>query len=83
MQLTDGLCSSACAIFMEMMHHSAGVRTVVAGGRPDYGPMQAPSGSRGAEASVMFDLAEDVPLMRLQILLRTSLRIFRRSRCGH
>ncbi|KAF7508487.1 hypothetical protein GJ744_009200 [Endocarpon pusillum] len=47
--LTDGLCSSACALFMEMMHHEAGVRTVVAGGRPTYGPMQAPSGSRGAE----------------------------------
>jgi hypothetical protein len=33
---------------MEMMHHEAGVRVVVAGGRPTTGPMQAPSGSRGA-----------------------------------
>ncbi|MCJ1465052.1 hypothetical protein MMC07_003668 [Pseudocyphellaria aurata] len=46
--LTDGLCSSACAVFMEMMHHEAGVRTVVAGGRPTYGPMQSPAQSRGA-----------------------------------
>ena len=33
---------------MEMMHHEAGVRTVVVGGQPRNGPMQAPSGSRGA-----------------------------------
>ena len=30
------------------MHFEAGVRVVVAGGRPTTGPMQAPSGSRGA-----------------------------------
>jgi len=32
-----------------MMHHEAGVRTVVAGGRPSTGPMQAVSGARGAQ----------------------------------
>lgn len=31
-----------------MMHHEAGVRVVVAGGRPVPGPMQGASGSRGA-----------------------------------
>ncbi|PLN77320.1 hypothetical protein BDW42DRAFT_177124 [Aspergillus taichungensis] len=46
--LTDGLCSSACALFMEMMHHEAGVQTVVVGGRPNPGPMQASGGTRGA-----------------------------------
>lgn len=46
--LSDGLCSSACALFMELMHHEAQVRTVVVGGRPNYTPMQAPSGTRGA-----------------------------------
>jgi len=45
--LTDGLCASACALFVEMMTR-AGVRTVVAGGRPTAGPMQAASGTRGA-----------------------------------
>jgi hypothetical protein len=30
------------------MHHEASVRTVAVGGRPSTGPMQAPSGSRGA-----------------------------------
>ena len=40
--LSDSVCASTCAIFMEMMHHEAGVRTVVAGGLPVNGPMQAP-----------------------------------------
>ncbi|KAK4182918.1 hypothetical protein QBC35DRAFT_456800 [Podospora australis] len=47
--LTDGLCSSTCAIFVEMMTE-AGVRTVVMGGKPENGPMQAVAGSRGARA---------------------------------
>ncbi|OJI98794.1 hypothetical protein ASPVEDRAFT_147979 [Aspergillus versicolor CBS 583.65] len=46
--LSDGLCSSTCAIFMELMHHEAHVRTIAVGGRPDYTPMQAPAGTRGA-----------------------------------
>lgn len=33
-----------------MMTHQAGVRTIVVGGRPEPGPMQATSGSRGALA---------------------------------
>ncbi|RMZ66681.1 peptidase S41 family [Pyrenophora seminiperda CCB06] len=45
--LTDGLCASACTLFVEMMTR-VGVRTVVAGGRPTPGPMQAASGTRGA-----------------------------------
>jgi hypothetical protein len=40
--LSDSICASTCAMFMEMMHHEAGVRTVVAGGLPFNGPMQAP-----------------------------------------
>ncbi|KAF2761056.1 hypothetical protein EJ05DRAFT_473618 [Pseudovirgaria hyperparasitica] len=46
--LTDGLCSSACVVFAEMMSYQGGVKTIVAGGRPHDGPMQAASGSRGA-----------------------------------
>ncbi|KAF2677117.1 hypothetical protein K458DRAFT_320524, partial [Lentithecium fluviatile CBS 122367] len=46
--LTDGLCSSACAFFTELMAHQAGVRTIVVGGRPVAGPMQTASGNRGA-----------------------------------
>lgn len=46
--LTDSICHSACALFVEMMRHEAGVPTVVVGGRPNVGPMQAVAGSRGA-----------------------------------
>ncbi|KAF2468287.1 uncharacterized protein BDR25DRAFT_305255 [Lindgomyces ingoldianus] len=45
--LTDGLCSSACSLLVEMMTR-VGVRTIVAGGRPTTGPMQAVGGNRGA-----------------------------------
>ncbi|KAF2231252.1 hypothetical protein EV356DRAFT_472116 [Viridothelium virens] len=53
MILSDGICSSACALFMEMMisngnDQSGSVRTVAVGGRPGPGPMQAPAGTRGA-----------------------------------
>ncbi|KAN0113262.1 hypothetical protein V8E51_006213 [Hyaloscypha variabilis] len=58
--LSDGLCDSACALFMEMMHHEAGVRVVVAGGRPSTGPMQAPSGSRGALIYNTYELDSDI-----------------------
>ncbi|KAI9692521.1 MAG: hypothetical protein M1822_006752 [Bathelium mastoideum] len=53
--LSDALCASACSLFMEMMHYDAGVYNVVVGGRPSYGPMQTPSGSRGAR---FYDLSE-------------------------
>ncbi|KAF3048651.1 hypothetical protein E8E11_009174 [Didymella keratinophila] len=45
--LTDGACSSACALLVEMFTQ-VGVKTVVAGGRPTTGPMQAVGGNRGA-----------------------------------
>ncbi|KAI1351610.1 hypothetical protein F5Y01DRAFT_314578 [Xylaria sp. FL0043] len=46
--LTDGVCGSACALFVEMMHHEAGVRVVTVGGRPVPGPMQGVGNTRGA-----------------------------------
>ncbi|KAL8655711.1 MAG: hypothetical protein Q9226_002934 [Calogaya cf. arnoldii] len=58
--LSDGICSSACANFVEMMHHQAGVRTVVVGGLPEAGPMQIPAGSRGAEVYSSFALDLDI-----------------------
>ncbi|KAB8226000.1 hypothetical protein BDV33DRAFT_229150 [Aspergillus novoparasiticus] len=62
--LSDGLCSSACALFMELMHHEAGVQTVVIGGQPSYGPMQAPSGSRGATFYKAENMHRDIELAR-------------------
>ncbi|KAF2026169.1 hypothetical protein EK21DRAFT_116064 [Setomelanomma holmii] len=45
---TDGLCSSACALFVELMTEVAGVRTITVGGRPEHGAMRTASGNRGA-----------------------------------
>ncbi|CAO2651399.1 Nn.00g039690.m01.CDS01 [Neocucurbitaria sp. VM-36] len=45
--LTDGACSSTCALLVEMFTQ-AGVKTIVAGGAPTTGPMQAVGGNRGA-----------------------------------
>lgn len=61
-QLTDAMCASTCTMFVEMMHHEAGVRTVVAGGRPQVGPMQALAGSRGAQYYEAADLDSDIAL---------------------
>jgi hypothetical protein len=43
-----------------MMTHQAGVRTVVAGGRPTTGPMQAASGARGARVYSADDVDGDI-----------------------
>ena len=58
--LTDGMCESSCALFVEMMHHEAGVATVVVGGRPNTGPMQAVAGTRGARSYSVTDLDNDM-----------------------
>ena len=61
--LTDGLCSSACALFVEFMTR-AGVRTLVVGGRPMTGPMQTVGGTRGAVAYSASDLDDDMSFAR-------------------
>ncbi|KAL9096766.1 MAG: hypothetical protein Q9165_001254 [Trypethelium subeluteriae] len=48
MILTDGLCGSSCGVFVDLMQQR-GVKTVVAGGLPQDGPMQAVGGTRGSE----------------------------------
>lgn len=42
------------------MHHEAGVRVVVAGGRPETGPMQGAGGSRGASIYYTYELDGDI-----------------------
>ncbi|KAJ4372492.1 hypothetical protein N0V83_004266 [Neocucurbitaria cava] len=61
--LTDGLCASACALFVEFMTR-AGVRTIVAGGRPSAGPMQAVGGNRGAATYSATELDQDMAYAR-------------------
>lgn len=57
--LSDAFCSSSCGTFVELMHHQGGARTVVAGGRPELGPMQFAGGSRGAQSYYNVDLDTD------------------------
>ena len=63
--LSDSFCSSSCATFVELMHHQGGARTVVAGGRPELGPMQFASGSRGAQAYYNVDLDADIEVAQI------------------
>ncbi len=60
--LSDSLCSSACAVFVEMMHHDAGVKTVVVGGLPQTGPMQTASGTRGAQLYTAENVDDDIAI---------------------
>ncbi|OOF93938.1 hypothetical protein ASPCADRAFT_209190 [Aspergillus carbonarius ITEM 5010] len=48
--ITDGFCSSTCTTFVELMKTSGGVKTLVFGGRPQYGPMAIMGGVRGGES---------------------------------
>lgn len=43
-----------------MFKHDGGVRTIVVGGRPQYGPMQARSGVRGAQSYELDALTRDL-----------------------
>ncbi|KAL6151809.1 hypothetical protein ACJQWK_10157 [Exserohilum turcicum] len=61
--LTDGKCSSACSVFVDLMRVIQKVKTVAIGGRPRYGPMQPLGSNRGprlvrwTEINVMMQLA--------------------------
>ncbi|KAK4224656.1 hypothetical protein QBC38DRAFT_514654, partial [Podospora fimiseda] len=45
--LTDGECGSSCALFVSMLTHRHGIRTVTLGGRPQEGKMQAVGMTKG------------------------------------
>ena len=57
--LTDGLCASDCAMFLDLMVQQ-GVRTVAAGGLPEDGPMQAAAGTRGGESCDLSEIDDDI-----------------------
>lgn len=46
--LTDGICSSTCTLFTELMIQQAGVKAITLGGRPQPGPMQVVGGTKGS-----------------------------------
>jgi hypothetical protein len=61
LQITDGYCASTCAIFAEQMETGAGVKSVVFGGVPAYGPMQAVPRTRGSnDASLSDNIASSI-----------------------
>ncbi|KAF4637196.1 hypothetical protein G7Y89_g886 [Cudoniella acicularis] len=62
--LTDGICDSSCTLFVEMMHHEAGVKVVVAGGLPKIGPMQGASGTRGARLYDTYTLDSNIHFVK-------------------
>lgn len=47
--LTDGFCASTCTVFVELMK-TQGVRSIVFGGLPELGPMQAIGGVKGGQS---------------------------------
>ncbi len=47
--LHDGGCGSTCSVFTEFMKTQASVQSIVVGGLPKTGPMQANCGSKGAQ----------------------------------
>ncbi|KAF6828647.1 hypothetical protein CPLU01_08416 [Colletotrichum plurivorum] len=56
--LTDASCHSACAALHEELRNIAGVKTVTVGGRPENGPIQAVTGTRGGHIVEISELAE-------------------------
>ncbi|KAF6824979.1 serine threonine-protein kinase sgk2 [Colletotrichum musicola] len=56
--LTDASCHSACAALHEELRNIAGVKTVTVGGRPENGPIQAVTGTRGGHIVELSELAE-------------------------
>lgn len=51
--LQDGSCASTCSLFSDLMKKHGGVKSVVVGGIPQHGPMQAVSGTRGPNTITM------------------------------
>lgn len=66
--LTDGICASACSIFTEFMTRQAGVKTIVVGGRPRNGPMQAIGGTKVRPPSLPSVSCHRLPSNRVHLL---------------
>lgn len=62
-KLTDGTCSSACALFVEFMTRNQ-TRTISVGGNPRTGPMQTASGTRGAASYLSRNIDIDYNVLR-------------------
>ncbi|KAK0128759.1 hypothetical protein ONS95_000710 [Cadophora gregata] len=66
--LTDGVCTSACAILVEFLTRQANVKTIVVGGRGKEGPMQAIGGTKGAQAYTFDNLVSQTAYLGTSIV---------------
>ncbi|KIX98056.1 uncharacterized protein Z520_06135 [Fonsecaea multimorphosa CBS 102226] len=57
---TDGFCASACTILAHLLKYQGKVKSIVAGGRPQTGPMQAIGGVKGCEVQPLLGLMGNV-----------------------
>ena len=57
--VTDGYCGSACAIFVDILANTHGVRTVAMGGRPMEAPMQAVGATKGGPVADFWGIPTD------------------------
>ncbi|KAI0517821.1 hypothetical protein F5B22DRAFT_101443 [Xylaria bambusicola] len=58
--ITDGICSSTCTTFANLMINTGGVRSLTFGGRPRFEPMQVMGGVRGAQSLAFSDLDTEI-----------------------
>jgi hypothetical protein len=63
LQLTDGQCASTCSVVAHLLK-ARGVRSIVFGGRPRYGLMQAVGGAKGAQYWALESVSEYVERAR-------------------
>ena len=72
--ISDGSCSSMCALFVSMLKNQAGVRSLVIGGTPAVGPMQTAGGVKGGVTWSFVQLSWTLGLMAkvLQEVLETA-----------
>jgi len=70
LMLTDGFCGSTCSVFAEQMKTHQGVKSVVVGGLPEMGPMQAVAGTRGA---LRYGAGGIATVINATLLLNTSI----------
>lgn len=61
--LQDGGCGSTCAVFSEFMKSQGNVQQVVVGGKPETGPMQGVSGSKGSQVYSWSQVYKEVALV--------------------
>lgn len=52
----DGICASSCTILMHLLKYQGKVKSIVAGGRPQTGPMQAMGGVKGGRVQDLDNL---------------------------